>query len=79
MQSGNALLEAELRMDNDQILVSEEDTVEVGPRADRGRKIGEFKPTNMPLSAVEIAHRRKTDWFEDAEDLAPLPENPSPE
>ena len=29
-----------------------------GSAADRSRKLGEFKPTNSPLSAADLEHRR---------------------
>ncbi len=48
-------------MKDDDIPVSDTDqlTVEGGPRTDTTRHLGEFSPTNSPLSAAEI-ERRKT-------------------
>jgi hypothetical protein len=47
-------------MKDDDIPVSDTDqlTVEGGPRTDRTRHLGEFSPTNSPLSAAEIEQRR---------------------
>jgi hypothetical protein len=44
----------------DDFAVSSTDELTVGGGAakDRTRKLGEFKPTNLPLSAVDLAYRR---------------------
>jgi hypothetical protein len=57
-----------------------------GPAADRPRKLGEFKPTNAPLSAADLEHRRahaakkrKRGWIprttENIGELTPIPED----
>jgi len=59
------------------ILVSDTDGLSIdGEPIDRDRKLGEFKETNSPLSAAEIEHRKHEDWFENVEDLVPIPDRP---
>ena len=67
---------ARLFMSDQDVCVSDTDEMTTGGGScvDRSRKLGEFKPTNVPLSAVEIEKRKREDWTGDAEDLAPLPE-----
>jgi hypothetical protein len=49
-------------------------------RANRDRKLGEFKATNTPLSAQEIRRKRGKNWVarttENIGDLEPQPEKP---
>ncbi len=52
-------------------------------RKDRNRTLGEFKATNVPLSAADISKRKgesQEDWVprttENIEDLKPQPEHP---
>ena len=73
---------------NDDFPVSSSDELSVdgGAVADRPRKLGEFKPTNSPLSAADLAHRRddpskeqNKGWVprttENIDELAPIPED----
>ena len=66
---------------DDNIPVSDTDelTTEGGPYTDRARKLGEYWPSNSPLSADEIKRRQSHEWppqtTEDIEDMRPLPEN----
>jgi len=77
--------------DEDDFPVSSTDelTVDSGAAADRPRKLGEFKPTNSPLSAADLKHRRvdpkherDQGWVprttENIGELTPIPENEPP-
>jgi hypothetical protein len=48
-----------MRVPEDEIPVSGTDdlTIEHGEKAERIRRFGEYKPTNTPLSAVEVQER----------------------
>jgi hypothetical protein len=72
----------------DDFPVSSTDELSVagGSTADRSRKLGEFKPTNSPFSAADLAHRpadpakrRKRGWIprttENIGELTPIPED----
>jgi hypothetical protein len=76
--------------DQDDFPVSSTDelTVTGGAAADRLRKLGEFKPTNLPLSAADLKHRRDDPsrkrtqgWIprttENIGDMTPIPEDDS--
>jgi hypothetical protein len=63
-----------------------DDLSEVAHTHDRERKLSEYKPTNMPLSASEIAQDEAKDtehlgWaprtLENIGDMKPLPERPT--
>ena len=69
---------------------TDEPTVEGGRHADRVRIVGDYRPTNMPLSRFEIEMRerlggqnRPGEWVprttENIRDLTPLPEEPAPD
>ena len=75
-------------MDNrqDDFPVSSDDKLGDGGTANRPRKLGEFKPTNSPLSAADLEHRRgnpckkrNQEWVprttENIDELAPIPED----
>ena len=53
-----------MKKEEDDIPVSDTDemTTEGGPFTDRTRKLGEYRPTNMPLSAEEISRRQGHEW-----------------
>ncbi len=72
----------------DDFPVSSTDELSVagGAAANRSRKLGEFKPTNSPLSAADLEHRRgdaakkrKRGWIprttENIGELTPIPED----
>ena len=64
-------------MTSELIAVSSTDELTVGGRkADRVRELGEFKPTNAPLSAWEIEHRQRDQWpphtIDNIGELAPV-------
>ncbi len=66
--------------DERQIPVSDTDelTIAGGRKADQTRRLSDFKPTNAPLSAAEIEHRKKDRWpphtTDDVDEMIPLPE-----
>lgn len=71
--------------ENVPVSVSDDLVTAGGPSGIRSRRLGEFKPTNLPLSAFEIEHRRdlhksKSDdaWIprnaHNVEDLVPISE-----
>jgi hypothetical protein len=80
-------------MDNekDDFPVSSTDELTIGPGdrgtvANRPGKLGEFKPTNSPLSAADLKHRRgdpskkpRQEWvprtIDNIGELTPIPEN----
>jgi hypothetical protein len=62
---------------------TDELSVAGGRLADRVRTLGEYKPTNTPLSAAEIARRKRLDQSTDGKiwtppemiaDMAPIPD-----
>jgi hypothetical protein len=72
--------------DTDELTVNHGDD---GVPANRPRKLGEFKPTNSPLSAADLEHRRddpskkrKKGWAprttENIGELTPIPDNKTP-
>jgi hypothetical protein len=65
---------------------TDEITADGGAAADRSRKLGEYKPTNVPLPAADLKHRRddpaqkhNSGWTprtpENIGELNPIPEN----
>lgn len=70
-------------MDDKNVPVSDTDklTEEGGRDADRTRNLGEFEPTNMPLSATEI-EERGAEWkprtLESVHEIEPLGEEDQP-
>src|SRR5690242_9918265 len=67
----------------DELTIDPEDS---GTPANRSRKLGEFKPTNSPLSAADLEHRRddpskkrKQEWVprttENIGEPRPIPEH----
>lgn len=74
--------------EKDDFAVSSTDELSIseGTTADRSRRLGEFKPTNSPLSATDIGRRRaepgkkrKDEWeprtTDNIDELAPIPED----
>jgi hypothetical protein len=65
----------------DELTIDSEDP---GTPANQSRKLGEFKPTNSPLSAADLEHqrhdpKRKQEWVprttENIGEPMPIPEN----
>lgn len=57
---------------------TDEMTVAGGYAKDHTRHLSDYKPTNAPLSAVEIEQRKQhwpPDTLGDIEDLTPIPES----
>ena len=54
-------------------------TEDGGEAADEDRKFGEYKPTNVPLPAVEVEDRVKSGWphstTETVHDITPIEEH----
>jgi len=76
----------EKKKDDFPVSSTDELSVAGGAAANRSRKLGEFKPTNSPLSAADLEHRRddpaknrKADWIprttENIGELTPIPED----
>ena len=76
----------EKKKDDFPVSSTDELSVAGGAAANRSRKLGEFKPTNSPLSAADLEHRRddpaknrKADWIprttENIGELIPIPED----
>ncbi len=74
-------------MDPENVTVSTiDDLSDVAHSKDQPRNLGDYKSTNMPLSAAEIAHDESRDtahegWAprttENIGDMLPLPEKPA--
>jgi len=64
--------------DEREIPVSDTDelTVAGGRQADHTRRLSDYKPTNAPLSATEIEHRKTHPWppleAHDVDEIVPL-------
>lgn len=56
---------------------TDEMTVAGGPATDQTRRLGDYKKTNAPLSAVEIEQRKRPWPLQDdrVEEIVPLPED----
>jgi hypothetical protein len=77
-----------MSMEQEDVTVTAVDDVsDVAHEHDRLRKLGEYKPTNMPLSKFEIEQDEAKDtehkgWAprtaQNIGDLTPLPEKPGP-
>ena len=76
----------EKKKDDFPVSSTDELSVAGGAAANRSRKLGEFKPTNSPLSAADLEHRRddpaknrKADRIprttENIGELIPIPED----
>ena len=67
---------------------TDEESLSGGTTPDRDRKLGEFKPTNSPLSAADLEHRqdtkkkRKQGWVprttENIQELTPIRDDQPP-
>ncbi len=73
--------------EDDVIVNLEDDLFHRTDHQDPARKVGDYKPTNMPLSKAEIEHDEALDkgnegWAprttENIGDMVPLPEKPGP-
>ena len=58
--------------DEDVTVTNEDDVSDTAHSQDQPRKLSDYKPTNMPLSADEIKRQRN----KDIGDMKPIPERP---
>ncbi len=77
-------MDTDMDTDEGYVPVSSTDelTIDGDEAADRVRKVGEFKPTNTPLSALEVEERMKHGWpphtTDAIHDMVPVPERDGP-